>query len=344
MFKLKNDPKSIQRRESLLVIFGGILSAVTLIASLYCVTAAIFNLDLNADVSYRISLVVTFLSLGISRGLMFFIRNSRINIIKNSVFGGIYIVIAIVLAFIDLNYVNVFPIVGLIFMLTVIANRICGIFETKSKRVFVFNIIVSSISTLIALLFALSFNSVEQAYALSLMLMLIIVVLSTIELLYFAFSRIKFKLLLKIIRKTFAAEILYGLILLIITFSFVFYITEDDIKTYGDGLWFSFATVTTIGFGDRTVTSTLSRVLAVFLGIYGIVVVAVITSIIVNFYNEVTKDEDKDIIEEEKQKYIENKEKEMAEYEKRHAAIEEKRKHKKDKKVVEEESKENSEE
>ena len=104
---------------------------------------------------------------------------------------------------------------------------------------------------------------------------------------YESFSKIHLKTLLNILRKTFAFEILLGLVSLIISFSFVFHINEG--LSYGDALWYCFALVTTIGFGDVTVASPLSRVLSVLLGIYGIILVALITSIIVNFYNE-TKD------------------------------------------------------
>ena len=108
-----------------------------------------------------------------------------------------------------------------------------------------------------------------------------------IHIIYISFSQIKIDVLAKIIRKTFAAEILFGLILLIFSFSIVFQAMEPALTTYGDALWYSFAIVTTIGFGDFTVITPIGRVLSVILGIYGIVVVALITSIIVNFYNEV---------------------------------------------------------
>ena len=49
---------------------------------------------------------------------------------------------------------------------------------------------------------------------------------------------------------------------------------------------------TTIGFGDITAVSILGRILSVILGIYGIIVVALITSIIVNFYSEVKSEPD----------------------------------------------------
>ena len=107
-----------------------------------------------------------------------------------------------------------------------------------------------------------------------------------------AFSRIRFGLLLKIIRKTFVAETFFGLITLILIFSLIFRLLEPGVfKSYGDGLWYSFATVTTIGYGDRAAEGLITRVLSVILGIYGIIVVAVITSVIVNFYQETIKNE-----------------------------------------------------
>ena len=47
--------------------------------------------------------------------------------------------------------------------------------------------------------------------------------------------------------------------------------------------------MTTIGFGDMTATSAIGRILTVIMGVYGIIVVALITSIIVNFYGEMKK-------------------------------------------------------
>lgn len=102
-----------------------------------------------------------------------------------------------------------------------------------------------------------------------------------------AISNFNRELLKKIIRKTYAGEILFGLLLLIVAFSMAFTILEEKKSSFLDALWYCFALITTIGFGDYAASSFLGRILSVILGIYGIIVVAIITSIIVNLYNEV---------------------------------------------------------
>ena len=73
---------------------------------------------------------------------------------------------------------------------------------------------------------------------------------------------------------------------------------EPNITTFWDAMWYCFAVVTTIGFGDLYAITPLGRILTVVLGIYGIVVVAIMTSVIVNFYNEVsTKEKNRNIVE-----------------------------------------------
>ena len=118
---------------------------------------------------------------------------------------------------------------------------------------------------------------------------LIVIGQSFKEVITFVFIRFKFKVFFNIIKKTFAAEILMGLVVLIVAFSIVFVMVEPDITNFGDALWYCFAIVTTIGFGDYHTVTVFGRILSVVLGIYGIVVVALLTSIIVNFYNEVSR-------------------------------------------------------
>ena len=136
-------------------------------------------------------------------------------------------------------------------------------------------------------LFALFTSEDEDLGTLMMIHTFVVFVITLIHIISISFSQMRLGILRKIIRKTLAGEILLGLMLLVASFSFIFQALEPQIKTYSDGLWYSFAVVTTIGFGDITVNNYISRILSVILGGYGIVVVALITSVIVNFYNEV---------------------------------------------------------
>jgi hypothetical protein len=107
-----------------------------------------------------------------------------------------------------------------------------------------------------------------------------------------AFARIDMPTLKKIVRRTYAAEILFGIVLLIVAFSVVLPHFEEDIATFPDALWYCFAIVTTIGFGDIAASTPVGRILSVILGLYGIAVVALITSIIVNFYGEMKSEDE----------------------------------------------------
>lgn len=87
-----------------------------------------------------------------------------------------------------------------------------------------------------------------------------------------------------IIRKTKVIEELIGLLASMMIIAIFLTRLEPGIATYGDGLWYTFAVVTTIGFGDIVVVTTIGRVLSVILGLYGLFIIAIITSIVVNYY------------------------------------------------------------
>ena len=106
-----------------------------------------------------------------------------------------------------------------------------------------------------------------------------------------AFARINLRVLGRVIRQSYATEVLLGLVLLIISFSYCLRSWEPAIETLADGIWYCFAIVTTIGFGDITATTMWGRILSIILGMYGIVVVSLITSIIVNFYGEMKRED-----------------------------------------------------
>ncbi len=210
--------------------------------------------------------------------------------------------------------------------LVILFNRVMAIVRRPKIRVILFNIVCILIVAAIAFVFFGSdmivntamdmenaemqanpgyaqiaesmeaMEAVDAAYAgsgtdifLYMILMILILLRLILHVVGISVSQMKLKILANIIRETYVAEILLGLLLMIIACSTIFSTLEESMGGYGDALWYSFALVTTIGFGDITATTLIGRALSVFLGIYGIVVVAIITSVIVNFYGEMRR-------------------------------------------------------
>lgn len=99
----------------------------------------------------------------------------------------------------------------------------------------------------------------------------------------------RLKLLWQIIRTTDADKILIGFVGFVLFTAFLFMMVEPTIHTYGDAIWYAFAVFTTIGFGDVVATTPIGRVMTMLLGLYGILVVAIMSSTIVNYYIEMSK-------------------------------------------------------
>ncbi|WP_294729582.1 potassium channel family protein [uncultured Faecalibaculum sp.] len=64
------------------------------------------------------------------------------------------------------------------------------------------------------------------------------------------------------------------------------WILDPAITTLGDGFWFGFILVTTIGFGDFTVTTLPARIVAGILGLYGDLVITFLTGAITSWFYE----------------------------------------------------------
>ncbi len=280
------------KKDDMRLIHSGIFGIITTLILVFALLSVAF---ITGDAGILgIYLFLTFLSLAASR--LFLAINFRyladekkmFPFIRNLVFSGLFLV-ASILCWVIKDFKILTLILAFVYIGCIIASRVCLIIEKHTIGSIVGNgllIIVGAllIFTFLSLVFEKDPNLDGGAL---LVLMLIIIIISMFEVLGFAFSKIQLKGLIKIIRKTYVIEILFGMVILFISCSFYFSVMEDDMTSFGDGLWYSFAVITTIGFGDITAKTIIGRFLTVILGLYGIIVTASITSVIVNYYNEV---------------------------------------------------------
>lgn len=99
----------------------------------------------------------------------------------------------------------------------------------------------------------------------------------------------KSKLLFRILKMTQTDKILVSFLIFFLCFSFIIFLFDPAIHSYHDALWYSFISVTTIGFGDIVATTLISRIATVLLAIYGIFVIALIPGVVVSYYTESLK-------------------------------------------------------
>ena len=229
------------------------------------------------------------------------IRESKLLFIKHLLY-ILLCAVAAVLVYLNGNREAVWPLACFLYLSAVFLGCLISIIQKRSKWnifLFIFMLIVLAFAGLSVLAPNLEVAD-EQGLASVFSMFSIVTVFFMIDIqavasiIPIAFSSIRMDVLKRIIKKTYAAEILSGIMLLIVAFSFIMPAFEPGIKNFGDSLWYCFAIVTTIGFGDITAVSAIGRVMSVILGLYGIIVVSLITSIIVNFYGEMKREEPDD--------------------------------------------------
>ena len=228
-----------------------------------------------------------FLLSGLMSGIKFFKDRTKANFIKFVVMMAFDLVLGIVVLFAKDNPF-LFVLTAGLYCVTLVIGRIFNIIQDHSLRNLILNGLIILLAVLLAVgLFVSPITDMEQLQNTIVIECVFIAIVAFVEAMSIALANLKVKVLFKIILSTFSLEVLFGLLVMIVCFSLVFMSPiEPNINNFGEALWYCFAVVTTIGFGDITATSLVGRILTVILGMYGLVVVAVITSIVVNFYNE----------------------------------------------------------
>ena len=99
--------------------------------------------------------------------------------------------------------------------------------------------------------------------------------------------RKKIRMLWSIIRRCSFEKIVIGFFVSFFAVALIVWLKEPEISTYGNGLWYCFVSCTSIGFGDIVATTVLGRLLTVYLTVYEIVLLALMSGVVVSYYLEV---------------------------------------------------------
>lgn len=270
----------------------GLTSGILAIVS--CITAIIFAVNNSYISIYTLSIALVLL--GINR-IGFHLSNFKENMLENILLTAFIFVLAILM---DFTKYSIYFLTSTMFLysLTIIVSRLLKIKEDRSVQSIIFNILCMVFVFLFSFVFFFPIIYEKHATSVSnsnfiIICFSVMVLISSSKNVIFPYHKtLRLNVISRIIKKSMVYEIILALMILVILCSVYFTIVEPSMTSYVDSLWYSFAVITTIGFGDVTVSTTLGRILSVILGISGIVVVALFTSIIVNFYNEMNKKRD----------------------------------------------------
>lgn len=258
--------------------------AVLIVGFSALVIISIYNDNYDAAPIY---LLWIFIFLGMMSVVVFLKDKTKINFIKCLILIVVDLVLGIIVLFAKNNPI-LFSITAGLYCVTIVISRVFDLIQKRTLRSFIFNILIIIFATAFGIGLFISSNGEVENNVQSIILVecIFIAIVSFLEAMSIALAQLKVRILVRIIVSTFSLEVLLGLLIMIVCSSLIFMAVEPNITTFPEGLWYCFAVVTTIGFGDYVAVTPVGRVVTVFLGIYGLVVVAVITSIIVNFYNE----------------------------------------------------------
>jgi voltage-gated potassium channel len=97
----------------------------------------------------------------------------------------------------------------------------------------------------------------------------------------------RLKLLYYILKTSGMTKVLYSFLIFFFISAIIIWLIDPNVESFFDAIWFCVAVVTTIGFGDVVVTNVVARIVTIVLALYGILVIAVITGVIVYYISKI---------------------------------------------------------
>ena len=97
----------------------------------------------------------------------------------------------------------------------------------------------------------------------------------------------KLKILRMVLKRTHADSLIIGFVVFFLIDALLIMLVEPQITTYGQAIWYCYSVFSTVGFGDLIASTVIGRILSIILTIYTLLVVALVTGVIVAFYNDI---------------------------------------------------------
>ena len=235
------------------------------------------GLSVTDSIYSKYTLVMAIIFVGLSKTFLLIYNKHIDNFIFEAISAGSMLLLAI---FVGLSSINIYFLIVSFFVysLLICFNKVLVIQKDHSIQSVIHNSLVITFCFLYSFIFF--FPAIYEKHATSVTNWNFIVLSYTMIVLFTAFrtalvpiqKKLRLDHIAQIIRKTMAEEIILLLLVLVTIFSIYFTLVEPNMVSFVDSLWYSFSVITTIGFGDVTVTTTLGRILSVILGMYGIIV------------------------------------------------------------------------
>lgn len=97
----------------------------------------------------------------------------------------------------------------------------------------------------------------------------------------------RLRVLRNILVRTKTDKILLVYLAFVLICALLIVIVDPAITSYSDALWYCYAVISTAGFGDIVATTVISKLLSLLVTAYSVIVIAIVTGVVVNFYTQI---------------------------------------------------------
>ena len=106
----------------------------------------------------------------------------------------------------------------------------------------------------------------------------------------------KLRILKQILNRTKAIQLLSSFLICVLICAGIIVVVEPDITSYFDAIWYCYAVITTCGFGDFAAVTLIGRLASIFISVYAVFAIAIVTGVVVNYYMQLINVQQKETL------------------------------------------------